>query len=168
MAINRVRKFSTIGIVQSFLNGAVVGSTLRAAYGPPGNQAPGVLGLVGKTLIFSAPGPTGTVTFVASSGSNPDPQVLLFKDIAAQIVAAIATLKVNMSADGLTIQEATPANGVTVASTGTANTILGFDTSAATVGKFYLPIGAASPPVAPYWVWIESGNDNMYTVFSWE
>jgi hypothetical protein len=169
MAINRARKFQTIDQVQVFLNGGIVGSELKACYGPPGNQAPGVLNLVGKTLIFVGPGPTGTVTFVASSGSNPDPNVLQLKDISAQIVAAIATLKVNMLAGALTIQEATPASGVTVSSAGTANTILGFDTLNNTVGKFYAPPGAVSPIAAPCWTWINSlSGDNALTVLTYE
>jgi hypothetical protein len=138
------------------------------SYGPPGNQAPGIMNLVGKTLILSTPGPAGTVTFAASSGSNPDPNVLLFSDIKAQIEAVIATVRVTAFNGALVIQEVTPTNGVTVAKTGTANPFLGFDTGNATVGRFYLPIGAATPPVAPYWVWIETGNDNNYSVFTFE
>lgn len=168
MAINRVRKFRTIDEVQPFLNGAVQGSKLQSAYGPPGNNAPGVQSLVGKTFITSAPGPAGTCTFVASSGSNPDPNILLFSDIAAQIKSAIAGLSVTLADSMLLLQESTPANGVTVSKTGTANTLLGFDTATDTVGKFYLPIGAATPPVPPYWVWIETGNDNMYSCFTVE
>lgn len=171
MAINKVRKFRTIDEVQSFLNGAVSsGNTVNQVQGGPSNHGPGITGLVGLTITFSAPGPTGTVTFVASSGSNPDPNTLLFKDIKAQIEAAIPTLKVNTYDGYLSIIEATPASGVTVAKTGTANTLLGFDTANATVGKYYLPIGAAgTPPVAPYWVWVNSlGGDNMMSIFTVE
>lgn len=169
MAINRLRKFRTIDEVQNFLNGGVQsGSKVSQVQGPPSNQAPGIFGLVGTTLIFNTPGPTGTVTFSASSGSNPNTQVLLFKDIKAQIEAAIATLRVTMFDGYLCIQEVTPANGVTVSHTGTANTLLGFDTDIDTVGKFYLPAAAATPPVAPYWVWAYSGNDNMHNIYTVE
>jgi hypothetical protein len=169
--INRVRKFRTIDEVQSFLNGAVSsGNTVNQVQGSPSNHGPGITGLVGLTLIFAGPGPTGTVTFVASSGSNPDPNTLLFKDIKTQIEAAIATLKVTLYDGYLTIIEATPANGVTVSSAGTANTLLGFDTANNTVGKYYLPLGAqAAPATPPYWVWVNSlGGDNMMSVFTVE
>jgi hypothetical protein len=169
MAINKLRKFRTIDEVQTFLNGGVwSGSRVAQVQGPPSNQAPGITGLVGKTLIFDAPGPAGTVTFVASSGSNPDPSTLLLSDIKAQIQAAIPTLSVTMFDGYLVVQEATPAFGVTVDRTGTANTLLGYGTANNTVGKFYKPAAAATPPVAPYWVWAYSGNDNMHNIYTFE
>jgi hypothetical protein len=169
MAINRLRKFRTIDEVQNFLNGAVQsGSKVQQVQGPPSNQAPGITGLVGQTLIFSAPGPAGTVTFVASSGSNPDPNTLQFADIKAQIESGVSGLLVTTFDGYLCIQESTPAHGVTVAKTGTANTLLGFDIANATVGKYYLPAAAATPPVPPYWVWAYSGNDNMHNIYTVE
>ncbi len=171
MAINRLRKFRTIDEVQNFLNGAVQsGSKVNSAQGPPSNNAPGITGLVGLTLIFDAPGPTGTVTFTASTGSNPNPSTLLFSDIKAQIEAAIVTLRVTTFDGYLSIQEVTPTNGVTVDKSGTANMLLGFDTSINSVAKFYKPVAAAgSPPTAPFWVWANSlSGDNMVTIFSWE
>jgi hypothetical protein len=169
MAINRLRKFRTIDEVQTFLNGGVwSGSKIQQVQGPPSNQGPGITGLVGLTLIFVGPGPTGTVTFVASSGSNADPNTLLFSDIKAQIQAAIATLSVTTFDGYLTIQEVTPANGVTVSSAGTANTLLGFDSGHNTVGRFYLPAASSATPTPPYWVWAYSGNDNMHNVYTFE
>jgi hypothetical protein len=170
MASNRVRKFRTLDEVQTFLNGGIwSGNTVNQVQGSPSNHGPGITGLVGLTLIFVGPGPTGTVTFVASSGSNPDPNTLLFKDIKAQIEAVMMTCKVTTYEGFLTIMEATPALGVTVSHTGTANTLLGFDTANNTVGKYYLPAAAASPPVPPYWVWVNSlGGDNMMSVFTVE
>jgi hypothetical protein len=168
MSINRIRKFQTIDRLQTFLNGGVEGSKIQGAYGSPGNNAPGVMSLVGLTFITSAPGPAGTCTFGVSSGSNPDPYVLLFSDIASQIKTAISGLSVTMLDGALVIQETTPANGVTISKTGTANSLLGFDIGNDTVGKFYLPIGAASPPVAPYWVWLDTGGDNSWMVATQE
>jgi hypothetical protein len=169
MAINRLRKFRTIDEVQNFLNGGIQsGSTVMQVQGPPSNKGPGITGLVGLTLIFVGPGPTGTVTFTASSGSNPDPNTLLFSDIKAQIQAAIATLKVTMFDGYLCVQEVTPANGVSVSSAGTANSLLGFDSSINTVGKFYPPASSAAPPSPPYWVWAYSGNDNMHNIYTFE
>jgi hypothetical protein len=168
MSINRLRKFRTIDEVQTFLNGGVWSGSKVSQVGPPSNQGPGVYGLVGLTLIFVGPGPTGTVTFVASSTSNPNPQVLLFSDIKAQIQAAIATLSVTTFDGYLSIQEVTPTNGVTVSSTGTANSVLGFDTANNTVGKYYKPAAAASPPIAPYWVWSYTDNNNMHNIYTVE
>jgi hypothetical protein len=168
MATTRIRKFSTIDQLQVFLNGGVTSGNRCNQVGPPSNQGPGIWGLVGTTLTFAAPGPTGTVTFVASTGSNPNPQVLLFKDIKAQIEAAIPTLRVTMSDGFLVIQEVTPAEGVTVSSAGTANAILGFDTENNTVGKFYPFVAAAAPPAAPYWTWAYSTNDNVHVIYTYE
>lgn len=286
MAINRVRKFRTVDEVQTFLNGGVVGSTMQSAQGAPSNNAAGVNSLVGTTLTLIGSGPTGSVTFGTAAsatlpGTNPDPYTLLFKDIKAQIEAAIAGVLVTTYAGALVIQEATPSKGITIAhgtaggyvkvigtvdlntltyggggsvdgltvtinhsaggahtatfvapgnrgaivtqlnavfvsrgvtasidgnnhlvftgtdqgaaatiaisgtalvtlgitaatytgaATNTANALLGFDANNDTVGKYYLPAAAAgSPPVAPYWVWMNSlGGDNMTTVFTFE
>lgn len=170
MAINRVRKFSTIDALQLFLNGGVQsGSRVNQVQGPPSNQGPGITGLVGLTLIFVGPGPAGTVTFVASSGSNPDPNTLQFKDIKSQIETAVSGLLVTMYDGYLCIQETTPADGVSVSSAGTANPLLGFDTNSNTVGKFYEFIAATgAPPEPPYWTWAYSTNDNVHVIFTFE
>lgn len=180
MAINKLYKFRRIEEVQTFLNGGIVGGSINKAQGggTPANLGAGINGLVGKTLIFSSPS-AATITFVTADGAggsaqpgvgtNPDKYTLLFKDLKLQIEAGLATVKVTLSPDQqLVITEATPANGVAVTAAGTANQALGFDSENATVGKFYKPAAAASPPVAPYWVWSYSGNDNMHNVFTFE
>jgi hypothetical protein len=167
MSINRLRKFRTIDEVQTFLNGGVwSGNRVTQVQGPPSNQAPGITGLVGLTLILSAPGPAGTVTFTSSSNANP--ATLLFKDIKSQIESAIAGVLVSAYDGYLTIIESTPTNGITVSHTGTANALLGFDTSVSAIGHVYPPAAAAATPVAPYWVWAYSGNDNMHNIYTVE
>lgn len=181
MPANNIYKFPTIDMLKSFLNGAVFGNggtnTIGGSGG--GSVAPGLQvgwsGLVGKTLILAAPGPAGTVTFVASNtgsgsgvapGKNPDPNTLLLKDIKAQVEAAIPTVRVSMSSGKLQLVEVTPANGVTVSHTGTANSILGFDSNVNSVGKLYTP--AEVTPTAPCWTWSDTDNNGQLIVFTYE
>lgn len=179
MPANKFYKFRRIEDVLNFLNGGIVGgSTNRGTFGgsvPAGNMN-GIAGLVGKTLIFTSPAAV-TVTFADASGvggsahspgTNPDKNTLMFKDIAAQIVAALATVRVGLTPDQqLLIIETTPSSGVAISDAGTANSLLGFDTNAATVGKVYPPAAVAGG-ATPCWVWSYSGNDNMHDVYTWE
>lgn len=175
MAINRLRKFRRIDDVLNFLNGGIVGGPVNKVTGGSSSPIAGVSGLVGKTLIFSSPS-AATVTFAVSSGAggsanppgtNPDPYTLLFKDIKAQIEAVLATVHCTTNAEGqLVITEVTPSAGVAVTGAGTANTLLGFDSAQATSGKLYSPVEVSN--TAPCWVWAESGNDNMTSIFTWE
>jgi hypothetical protein len=165
MAINKLYKFRRIDDVIPFLNGAIIGGTANMGYGPPSHHAPGIQGLVGTTLTFTSPS-AAVVTFAPSSGSNPDPTVLLFSDIKAQIEAVLTTVRVTLNGDGqITITEKTPANGVAV-SGGTANALLGFDQANGMTGKVYKPASVSNSP--PCWTWAYSGNDNMHNVYTWE
>ena len=178
MALNRLRKFRRIDDVQVFLNGGVVGGPVNRSgtAGAGGTPMPlGLVNLVGLTLIFTLPSPV-TVTFVRSDGAggsatppgtNPDPFTLLFKDIKAQIEAAIPAVLVTLDADQqLVFTEVTPTGGVTVSDAGTANGILGFDSNIDTVGKVYSPAVVSNSP--PCWTWAYSGNDNMHNIYTWE
>jgi hypothetical protein len=181
MAANKLYKFRRIEDVLNFLNGGIVGGTLVKAQGggTPANLGPGINGLVGKTLIFTAPA-SATVTFATVAtgggsadpttsppGTNPDPYTLLFKDIKKQIEAAVSGTLVIQNAEGqLVIIESSPSGGVTLVKTGTANALLGFDISKDTVGKVYKP--AAVSNSAPCWTWSDLGNDNMFSVWTWE
>lgn len=179
MAINRVRKFTTIFELQTFLNGGLVGAEIKGAQGggTPGNLGAGFNGLVGKTLIFASP-VIATVTFVTADGAggsaepgvgtNPDKNTLLFKDLKLQIEAAVPTVKVTAFGDRIVFLEAAPSLGVSINKTGTANAILGIDTAQVSTNFFYKTSASATPPVAPFWMWVESGNDNMYTVLTVE
>lgn len=181
MAQNKIYKFPTIDKLTAFLNGAVFGNNVQNTIGSGGGgtQAPalgpGLGGLVGKTLILKAPGPSGTVTFGVSNtgsgsgvapGTNPDPQTLLFKDIKAQIEAAVVGVVVSMAAGVLQILETTPASGITVGKLGTANSILGFDINNDSVGKLYTP--AEVTPTPPCWVWSDTDNNGQLVLFTFE
>lgn len=158
MAVNKVYKFQTITELQYFLNGAVVG-----AIPPKNSQGPsGWYNLVGKTLVIGGT----TVTFTV--GVGPDPALLQLSDVKAQVEAAVATVLVTTVEQKLTILQKTPTTGVTVHSTGTANTLLGFDISNDSVGKVFAPPGAASPIAAPSWTWAYSVNENMHVVYTLE
>jgi hypothetical protein len=174
MATNRVRKFRRIDDVQFFLDGGVFGGSINKAQGggTPANLGPGWNGLVGTTLIVGPTGATTTVTFgtaasATSPGTNPDPNTLLFKDVKAQVEAAVATVKVLLNQDQqIVIVEATPSLGVTVSHTGTANATLGFDSANDTIGQRYQP--AAVSNAAPCWVWADTDNDGSHVIYTWE
>ena len=170
---NKIYKFRCIGDAIAFLNGAITGGKAQDTQTPMlGGKG---LALVGKTLIFTSPS-AQTVTFVRSDGSggsahspgtNPDPFALLFKDIKAQIEAALATVLVTQDSEGrLVITEVTPSSGVAVTGAGTANVLLGFDSASGATGKIYSPAAVSNAP--PCWTWAYSGNDNMHNVYVWE
>jgi hypothetical protein len=176
MATNRLYKFRRLDDVTNFLNGCVIGGNINKAQGggTPASLGAGINGLVGTTLIFTSPSAV-TVTFArsdgaggsaASPGTNPDPYTLLFKDIKKQIEAAATGVLVILDAEqNILIIEKTPASGVAVDKTGTANTLLGFDTATATVGHLYTPGTISSTP--PCWTWIDADNSNMWMVAVW-
>jgi hypothetical protein len=158
MATNKIYKFKDVTEAQAFLNGAVIGSPVLA------NQVLAIFrNIVGKTFKIGAT----TVTFTVS-GSPPDADntALTFKEVKAQIEAAVATVRVSLNEGKLVIIEATPASGVTIDKVGTANTMLGFDTKANTVGKVYNP-PIISPVTTPQWVWAET-VENAHVIYTWE
>jgi hypothetical protein len=115
----------------------------------------------GLTLKFKSPA-VATVTFAATPAS---PQVPLTRaQVIAQIKAAVPALEPKIMQVGdvfaLVLVEATPASGVTVDKTGTANQKLGLSTAADTVGKFINPPGGATP----YLVWLSVLDANTYVV----
>src|ERR1700709_2165936 len=106
MSSNRIRQFSEIFEVETFLNGGIILGQVQGAVAGQALLKTGLYGLVGATLIFTSPSAV-TVTFVASGGAsasagptkdliirNPDPIVLTFDDLKLQIEAAIATVRV--------------------------------------------------------------------------
>ena len=137
MASFVTRKFREVEEVDLFLNGGLIGGT-EIVGGADGLY--GVNGLVGKTLIFIKPS-AATVTFVAGA----DPYRLTYKEIKAQIEAAIAAVSVRQYMKKLVVVEATPTNGVTIDKTGTGNTLLGFDKNNDTVGTKFGPISTTAP-----------------------
>ena len=177
MAQNRIRKFKTIGDAADFLNGAVLGGQVvkTSAPGSLTGVGTGIQGLVGLTLIFSSPS-AATITFAASSGSggsahtpntNPDPSILLLTDIRQQVAAGLATVTVKADTEGrLAFIESTPASGVTISHTGTANALLGLDTVNDSVGRFYK--NAVISQTAPCWTWMQSDGGNATIIATYE
>jgi hypothetical protein len=176
MAVNKHRKFSQTFEVETFLNGGIVAGPVKGSEfgGTSANLGQGIFGLVGKTLKFTVPAVT-TVTFVQSSGAggsaepgvgaNPNPDVLLFKDIKLQVQAAIAAVKVLNMNGVLVFIEATPTLGVTIDNTGTANPLLGLDKDGTTVGKLYAPPPSA---VVPCWTFMYADNNGMHNILTLE
>lgn len=179
MSSNRIRQFSEIFEVETFLNGGIILGQVQGAVAGQALLKTGLYGLVGATLIFTSPSAV-TVTFVASSGTggsadpakdvsirNPDPSVLTFDDLKLQIEAAIATVRVLSFKGSLVLREVTPTSGVTISDTGTANAVLGAPKAASgsVVGKVYAP-----PPstTAPCWTWHTINGSNAHTVFTLE
>jgi len=166
MAIWKVNKFRELDELNMFLNGAVVGgdvSYFAQTIAQGGGGQRDIPPLVGLTFKTKAPGPAGTCTFIA--GANPGGK-LLFKEIKSQIEGAIAGVKVRQFEGHLVIVESSPANGITIDKTGTANAVLGFDTGNDTIGKVYgTPYGTPTPP---YFGFAYSVNDNMHVVYTFE
>jgi hypothetical protein len=133
-------KKESIEEAQVFLNGGLIG----------GDASQGIEGLIGKTLIFTAPA-AGTVTFALGSGSNP--WKLSFKEIKQQIEAAVGLSGLNVSSirGALVIQEDTTTSGVAITGAGTANAILGFD-SAGQTGRVINAPGGAAPKLSLFTV----------------
>jgi hypothetical protein len=163
----KVYKFATINEINLFCSGAIFGIDVskwgqNIATGGGGKDIAPVL--VGHTLIFSGPGPTGTVTFTA--GTDPQGRLTLAQ-IKSQVQATIPTLLVSTFAGKLVFSEVTPTNGVTLAAAGTANSALGFDSGNATVGKFLsTPFGAT--PTTPYVMFGYDDNSGMHVLYTWE
>ncbi len=126
-------KADTFSAGQILLDGGLIGVQVDR----------GVRGLRGKTLSFTQPA-IGTVTFTGSTTSN-DPDLWTLKDIKTLVEAAVPGLKVMSSEGRLVFIESTPANGVALASTGTANPLLGFDSGAASAGRVINPHDAPPP-----------------------
>lgn len=150
----RVNKFGSIFEAQLFLRGGLIGAKING----------GTYNLVGKTIQFERP-VMATVTFVA--GTGPDPYLLTFQDIKAQVEAAIAGILV-VSLDGkICFVESTPSGGVKVTGVGTGVTLLGFSASGATEGFVYnSPFD--NPPVVPYFMQACVSPDNSHVIYTQE
>lgn len=163
MAQNKIYKFKDIVEAQAFLNGGVFGSPV---FQPP---VPMVRDIVGKTFITKAPGPAGTCTFVpAGTFPDGDRSALLFKDIKAQIEAAIANITVHLIDGKMYVVETSPTNGTAIDKTGTSNKLLGFDSAVDTVGKLYKPANTVTMPATPP-VWVSSQvTETAHIIYTWE
>lgn len=156
MPVNHIYKKTDIYDLQNFLNGAILGVAF------PIN---GFGGLVGTTLNFTSPA-VATVTFTPSVlSTNPDATRLFLSDIAAQVRAILPTLNTIAQGGRIGFIEASPTAGVALASTGTANLVLGFSDTENTVGLFYEPPDSAA---VPRWTWSSSVNENNHLVATYE
>lgn len=147
MARIRTRKFREVEEVDIFLAGGLIAGA-DIIGGVEGNY--GINGLIGLTLKFKQPSVT-TVTFVLSTDpNNPNPARLTYKDIKAQVEVAVTGVSAQQLMRKLVLVEGTPANGITIDKTGTANRLLGFDTHTDTVGTLYGPISVTAPCLQAY------------------
>lgn len=147
-------KFRDLTEMNLFLSGGLLAGSRLGADLQSTNQ---VVGLTGKTLIFTAPAAV-TVTFTA--GANPNYHTL--QEVRAQIVAAVGALSPFFYDNRLALVETTPTSGVAVTNAGTANAILGFSNTSA--GRVYNPAGGA----APAFVQAYTTPDNQHCVITRE
>ncbi len=150
-----VRLFSNITELNVFLQAGVIGGrSLQSAINPVG-QAPvrdGLYRLHGRTLIFNAPA-SETVTFAATPATE---QVTMsLQEIKTQIEAQTTGVLVRWTRNRrLILIESTPsAAGVAIDELGTANPLLGFDTSGDTIGTLIL-----AATTAPFIVSLNHGS----------
>lgn len=135
MAAFKVRKFSNVFELETFLNGGIVG----------GPTLGGVSGIVGTTLTFTSPA-SFSCTFVAGA----TPGVLTFAEIKAQIeTASTATVRVFAVGENgrIGLIETSVSSGIALAATSSnAKLLLGFPKTVAVVGTVYLYDPTASAP----------------------
>lgn len=144
----KVQKFANIQELQLFLNGGLLG----------GNIGLGIVGLVGKTMTFSAP--AGTVTFVTASRYN---DALTLVDIKTQIEAAlnVANIKVISIYGRIGLVHPTAASAIVLDGTDQpAKALLGFNANDPSTGKLY-GVAIGTPPAL---VSITPTIDNSYIV----
>jgi len=122
--------------LQHFLRGALLGTKVEGQRGLELSFE----GLFNKTLIFTDP--LVTVTFaLPASGLDVYP----FQEIKAQIETQEPLLLVTKLWGQLVLTRKIVTTGVNLNNLGTANSILGFSTTAPTIGKVYDPPGGAAP-----------------------
>ena len=128
-----IRQFQDVSEFEDFVNGGI-----RSGGTAMSSSADKILGLHGKTLIFTTP--AVTVTFADAAGTG-----LSMVDIAAQIAAA-ATVKPKLRGQRVVaIWNSTDGQPCVLGSTGTANNLFGFSTTVATTGKIYNAPSGAKP-----------------------
>jgi len=133
MASLNVRKFPNTEEASLFMKGGVTGGKIQPK-----------LYVNTLTLIFNQPAAV-TVTFNAT-GSLQEP--LSWPDIVSAIETQTTNAVKVLNLNGyMALVEASPANGIDVDKTGTANTLLGFSTQVDTVGTFYNPYDGVAPRV---------------------
>lgn len=158
----KVYKFRELDEIDLFCSGAVMGIDIskwaqNIVTGGGGKDfAPG---LVGLTLSFAAPGPAGTVTFVA--GADPAGR-LQFAELKSQIETAVAGLLVRQFEGKLTIVESTPTYGVTVE----ADPAGGYATVTGSVDLSTLSYGSGGTLDGETIVFKHNGGANLTVTFA--
>jgi hypothetical protein len=148
MAALKLIKFRDIEEANHVLAGGILGGECPAA---------GIPELVGKTITFSAP--AGTKTFTQPSDSYQG--MLRFKDIKAQLEAAITNLQVRLIKGRLAFRHATPATAVALTAVNeTGRAPLGLPNNEAVSGTAYAGPGGSSPKVDQFYV----QNDTVYVL----
>jgi hypothetical protein len=151
------RKFADLDTINVFLRGGIIGGKDFRPTATTQNSP--VYGIAGKTLIFTTP--SATVTFTTPGSAQQEG--LDLKAILAQITAALGGNYIARAFQGrIAIIDKTAAVIVSLNSTGTANAMLGFDSSPATVGKIYAAPGNAAPALVS--IASESLSGNSYVV----
>ena len=141
----KILKFRNIEEANHMLGGGILGGEVSAA---------GVADLVGKTITFTAP--AGTKTFTQPSGTYQG--LLTFKDIKAQLEAAITNLVVLQINNKIAFKHASGTAVTMGATTETGRAPLGLPNGKAVTGVVYAGPGGASPKVDQIYV----QNDTVY------
>lgn len=143
------RKFSLVDDVALFLKGHIIGGVDLA-------RNPNALYLHGKTLVFLAP--SATVTFAATPANA---QVsLTLQQLKTQIESGAAGVTVRVNRGRLEMF-LTAGGTVTLDNTGTANSLLGFDTVVDTTATPYAAPGEAAPALVSI---VPDTSSNAYLV----
>lgn len=141
----KVYEFGSADEIQLFLNGGILGGLV-------GN---GFIGLVGKTLTFTAP--AGTVTFVSAGRPN---DVLLLSDVKSQIETALTAVAIKVMAVRGRVAFVHPTGTSAIAldgSTEAGKSILGFDGNTSTSGKVYGAVVGTPPAVVALHPTVDNG-----------
>jgi hypothetical protein len=159
MANFRFYKFADMQAAEIFLNGGLLGTGIQTL--PQG--AAGFTGLVGRTLTFTAP--AGSCTFVAGAW-DPAGVLLLFKEVKAQIEAALtpALIKVTQVRGSIAFAHPTFASAIVISGLAgplEAAQFFGFDADGLSSGKKF---GPPDPPVVPHLISVLPSLDNSILV----
>lgn len=169
MAAARIRKFTSIDQMEFFLRGGLLGSrsVIPKAHevGATRSAGGGIVGLVGTTLTMTTP--LLNVTFTAATldpAETRDPNILMVKDIKAQIEAAQSALEVTTFDGRIGIIEKTPSGGLLFAAADEpARTLLGFPNNQDVQTRVYNRPGGADPTFEAY-----NAQENVHVLFTWE
>ena len=153
-------EISYLAEMENCLNGGILGA----------NASKGIVGLVGKTLVFTSP---DNVTVTFTSGVKPDDvlldqgDALFFSDVKAQIELVATHVKVYQIGGFLAMVHnvVPPSSPIRISKTSTALNLLGFDNANDLTGRMIGPPESATPP---YFAWESTTNDGAHALWIWE